>query len=299
MAAVKTSPPHSSASPASSPEATAPEQMTQPVQKRKGGRKPVYATQEERKMRNRAAQAAFRERRTEYIKHLEATIKHHEEQLTGLQQSSRQAADEVLMLRYKNSLLERILLEKGIDVAAELRTYTGAQYDDRPTPVSQPAMPQSLGTLLTAHAIQQPPQQPPGLQGQLHRPGINRQQSQQKRALMNAGQDAVFIKTSPDSMRPARNQSPTVAGAIPTPPDHSAFQLPPHSATSTTRPEFQTPGLPVAQTYYPSPYQTHMEELGKLPRSRNTMPNFSKTLTTILKALSISNPHPMAVAMGT
>lgn len=57
MAAVKASSPRSaSASPASSPEATVPEQ-TAPVQKRKGGRKPVYATQEERKMRNRAAQA--------------------------------------------------------------------------------------------------------------------------------------------------------------------------------------------------------------------------------------------------
>lgn len=57
MAAVKTSPPHSSASSASSPENTAPEQVQAPTQKRKGGRKPVYATQEERKMRNRAAQA--------------------------------------------------------------------------------------------------------------------------------------------------------------------------------------------------------------------------------------------------
>lgn len=100
------------------------------VQKRKGGRKPVrsssitmkpkltlvvqiYATSEERKQRNRQAQAAFRERRTEYIKQLETTIKHHEETLQSLQQSHRSAADECLMLRYKNSLLERILLEKG------------------------------------------------------------------------------------------------------------------------------------------------------------------------------------------
>lgn len=108
-------------------------------QKRKGGRKPVssppapmsstctitmskigltkrrkiYATSEERKQRNRQAQAAFRERRTEYIKQLESTIKHHEETLQNLQNSHRNAADECLMLRYKNSLLERILLEKG------------------------------------------------------------------------------------------------------------------------------------------------------------------------------------------
>lgn len=102
-----------------------------PPQKRKGGRKPVsedtdswstrdtdgakiYATSEERKQRNRQAQAAFRERRTEYIKQLEATIKQNEETLASLQQSHRTAADECLMLRYKNSLLERILLEKGL-----------------------------------------------------------------------------------------------------------------------------------------------------------------------------------------
>jgi hypothetical protein len=73
----------------------------------------IYATSEERKQRNRQAQAAFRERRTEYIKQLESTIKHHEETLQNLQNSHRSAADECLMLRYKNSLLERVLLEKG------------------------------------------------------------------------------------------------------------------------------------------------------------------------------------------
>lgn len=78
-----------------------------------GKHKKIYATSEERKQRNRQAQAAFRERRTEYIKQLEQTIKHHEETLQNLQQSHRSAADECLMLRYKNSLLERILLEKG------------------------------------------------------------------------------------------------------------------------------------------------------------------------------------------
>ncbi|KAL9008593.1 MAG: hypothetical protein Q9173_006299 [Seirophora scorigena] len=98
------------------------------VQKRKGGRKPIYATSEERKQRNRQAQAAFRERRTEYIKQLETTIKQHEDSLQSLQHSHRHAADECLMLRYKNSLLERILLEKGIDVQAELRSKTDPQH---------------------------------------------------------------------------------------------------------------------------------------------------------------------------
>ncbi|KAL8915319.1 MAG: hypothetical protein Q9171_000189 [Xanthocarpia ochracea] len=103
-------------------------QATAQVQKRKGGRKPIYATSEERKQRNRQAQAAFRERRTEYIKQLETTIKQHEDSLQSLQQSHRHAADECLMLRYKNSLLERILLEKGIDVQAELRSKTDPQH---------------------------------------------------------------------------------------------------------------------------------------------------------------------------
>ncbi|KAH9873191.1 hypothetical protein J1614_005589 [Plenodomus biglobosus] len=113
----------------SSPEPGLAETYTQEEpqqQKRKGGRKPIYATSEERKQRNRQAQAAFRERRTEYIKQLESTIKHHEETLQNLQNSHRNAADECLMLRYKNSLLERVLLEKGIDVQAELRAKTGS-----------------------------------------------------------------------------------------------------------------------------------------------------------------------------
>ncbi|KAG9234254.1 hypothetical protein BJ875DRAFT_376832 [Amylocarpus encephaloides] len=114
-------------SPTPEPETGAPqENPSQP--KRKGGRKPIYATSEERKQRNRQAQAAFRERRTEYIKQLEETIRVHESNLHNLQTAHRSAADECLMLRYKNSLLERILLEKGIDVQAELRAKTGSPH---------------------------------------------------------------------------------------------------------------------------------------------------------------------------
>ncbi|TAQ87769.1 hypothetical protein B7494_g3913 [Chlorociboria aeruginascens] len=114
----------------STPEAEAgiPQDSNPGQQKRKGGRKPIYATSEERKQRNRQAQAAFRERRTEYIKQLEETIRVHETNLHNLQTAHRSAADECLMLRYKNSLLERILLEKGIDVQAELRAKTGSPH---------------------------------------------------------------------------------------------------------------------------------------------------------------------------
>ncbi|EPQ64979.1 Bgt-339 [Blumeria graminis f. sp. tritici] len=93
--------------------------------KRKGGRKPIYATSEERKQRNRQAQAAFRERRTEYIKHLEDAIRNHETNFHCLQATHRNTCDEFLLLKYKNSLLERILLEKGIDVQTELRSSAG------------------------------------------------------------------------------------------------------------------------------------------------------------------------------
>ncbi|KAK3366377.1 hypothetical protein B0H63DRAFT_536302 [Podospora didyma] len=80
-----------------------------------------FSQSDEGKQRNRQAQAAFRERRTVYIKQLEEAIRTHEQNLVNLQAAHRHAADECLMLRYKNSLLERILLEKGIDVQSELR----------------------------------------------------------------------------------------------------------------------------------------------------------------------------------
>jgi hypothetical protein len=174
--------------------------------------------------------------------------------LSGLQQSSRNAADEVLMLRYKNSLLERILMEKGIDVTAELRAVS--QYDDRP----QPAIPQ---TTVPAQSQSMPPQPIMPPMQQMHRPVVGRPQAPPlpKRSMMNTAQDAVFIKASPD-LRPihtSRNSSPSVVAAMPTPPGQPPFALP---QTSTAQ-EFPHTGL---SSYYSSPYQTHMEELGKLPR---------------------------------
>lgn len=88
--------------------------------KRGGGRKPIFTSAQERKQRNRDAQAAFRERRTEYIKELEGTVGSYQRDLLDVQAAHGNIADECVMLRYKNSLLERILLEKGVDVRAEL-----------------------------------------------------------------------------------------------------------------------------------------------------------------------------------
>ena len=71
-------------------------------------------TEEARKQRNRDAQAAFRERRIEYIKELEEKVKAYSARLRALEAKRTEGADECLMLRYKNSLLERILVHKGM-----------------------------------------------------------------------------------------------------------------------------------------------------------------------------------------
>jgi len=54
---------------------------------------------------------------------LEEAIRTHEQNLANLQAAHRHAADECLMLRYKNSLLERILLEKGAAGFAPFTVY--------------------------------------------------------------------------------------------------------------------------------------------------------------------------------
>ncbi|KAF8857870.1 hypothetical protein BDZ45DRAFT_418944 [Acephala macrosclerotiorum] len=91
-----------------------------PVAKSKGGRKPIYTSLEQKKQRNRDSQAAFRERRREYISELEKIVQEQKEKLQTSEAAQISSKDECLMLKYKNSLLERILLEKGIDVNAEL-----------------------------------------------------------------------------------------------------------------------------------------------------------------------------------
>ena len=101
------------------------------VVKEKRGRKPVYklpiptyvnqltrvqiyTNSEERKQKNREAQVVFKRRKAEYMKQSETTISQLEEDLQNSKRSHRSVADECLFLRYKNSLLERILQEKGL-----------------------------------------------------------------------------------------------------------------------------------------------------------------------------------------
>ncbi|KAK4507573.1 hypothetical protein PRZ48_001308 [Zasmidium cellare] len=207
-------------------------------QKRKGGRKPIYATSEERKQRNRQAQAAFRERRTEYIKQLEATIKQNEETLATLQQSHRTAADECLMLRYKNSLLERILLEKGIDVQAELQMKTGS-------PVLGP------GFMHPATTAPQPPQ--------LQRAALQRQQARRsgqnflpKLAPGQSGQDMNFTAGSPH--------------AHPTPSSHASS--PTQMSTRSPMTMHQGGMTPPTSAVLAQPQAQHMQNYARSSQQR-------------------------------
>ncbi|KAF2722277.1 hypothetical protein K431DRAFT_58621 [Polychaeton citri CBS 116435] len=253
-------------------------------QKRKGGRKPIYATSEERKQRNRQAQAAFRERRTEYIKQLEATIKQNDETLATLQQSHRSAADECLMLRYKNSLLERILLEKGIDVQSELQMKTGS-----PT-----FGPNFMHPSAGVPQIQQPQ---PGLQ----RAAIQRQHARRSgQTFMN--KDATVSVPSPQGQptpsshassptamsshrSPVAMQQHPQRGATPPAPAvltqshqqqfqfaRSQQQQPPSQSAANQQQQQQSPysyryGTPTnggpTPSYYTSPFQKHIDQLGK------------------------------------
>lgn len=85
----------------------------------------IYATLEERKERNRQAQATFRERRIIYVAQLEKTIQDQRDELRRLQNACSSATDERLNLKYKNSLLERILLERGESIKTILPLHSG------------------------------------------------------------------------------------------------------------------------------------------------------------------------------
>ena len=264
----------------------------------------IYATSEERKQRNRQAQAAFRERRTEYIKQLEETIRVHETNLHSLQTAHRSAADECLMLRYKNSLLERILLEKGmsscpwcgfhdldltctgIDVQAELRAKTGSP---------------SLGPTHAPQGMAQPPTVQRAIMNRHHQarrsnsniapkletgppvghPGSMGNPSPQSRPTPSSHH------SSPNSASPGFSQQ-----GVMTPPgseiqqqhqaqiqQQRAHALKQHATNGLSRPAGAN-GVPMKSqgssgtgvmggpgaAYYPSPFQNHIEQLGKLTR---------------------------------
>ncbi|KAI0548088.1 hypothetical protein F4679DRAFT_596990 [Xylaria curta] len=246
---------HSDESVASTPdngvEPTPAPQDAQPV-KRKGGRKPIYATSEERKQRNRQAQAAFRERRTEYIKQLEDTIRVHESNLTNLQAAHRSAAEECLMLRYKNSLLERILLEKGIDVQAELQAKTGSPN------LGPTHMPQNM-------------MQPPPIQRAI----LNRHHNSRR----SASSIAPKLEPGVTSVPVQVNIQPSVTSpkTRPTPPSHAASPTnptPPYGGhlAAAVSPTAGAPDHGTIRTTMPPPMKQPMPPMpGILPGPRQQL----------------------------
>ncbi|KAJ5818518.1 hypothetical protein N7474_004109 [Penicillium riverlandense] len=261
----------------STPDAEA-EPMTQDpaqTQKRKGGRKPIYATSEERKQRNRQAQAAFRERRTEYIRQLETTIKRNEDSLQTLQQSHRSAADECLMLRYKNSLLERILLEKGIDVQAELRLKTGAPgasaKPNPPMPKSTPGAPRS-GQRHPAGIASKPEtfgmSQREGAYGipspQFQATPTSHVSSPSQTKSPGFGFQGAMSPVTVDSQATGRPQLLPQPRAFNNQTSPPAISMP---QTDAADPKPRGPGAMgprgsrVAAAYYPSPFQKHYDQL--------------------------------------
>ncbi|RMZ81016.1 hypothetical protein DV738_g2420, partial [Chaetothyriales sp. CBS 135597] len=228
-----------------------------PPPKRKGGRKPIYASSEERKQRNRQAQAAFRERRTEYIKQLETTIQHHEEQLQSLQQSHRQAADECLMLRYKNSLLERILLEKGIDVQAELAL--------KGSPHLQPARGPSIR----------------GQASSIQKAMMNRQQQVRQRPVLAPPLQSVNIPSLAGDLHGFTG----LPAAQPTPPSQ-------HSSPATARsPGFALQGsISSPSSDLPPPQSQHPQGQRPLPPGQHSQ--FSTQQRSHMRQISMSNTAP-------
>ncbi|KAL6713346.1 hypothetical protein ACLMJK_008811 [Lecanora helva] len=280
------------------------------VQKRKGGRKPIYATSEERKQRNRQAQAAFRERRTEYIKQLESTIKQHEEALQSLQQNHRAAADECLMLRYKNSLLERILLEKGsalvltkwrrwwltvgkgIDVQAELKSKTEGSHvvpqsqnptgAPMPTPIQRAVMNRqsqvrrstsgSQGSRIlkphTAHPTSnRSPQLQPTPPHTISPSTVKSPTGMPKGGIISPNVD-VKAQQHPQQHQPLdrRNYPQQPPSRLSVPATRPSMQNMTPSTVDGSRGSEVEGATGSHSTFYPSTFQAHIEQLGKLPR---------------------------------
>jgi hypothetical protein len=86
------------------------DQIKSPSLKRKqGGRHRIFSN-EQRKDRNRLAQAAFRERRSQYTKELESAIEDLEKIITELQESNRATSHQLDEVKEENDNLRQLSL---------------------------------------------------------------------------------------------------------------------------------------------------------------------------------------------
>ena len=209
------------------------------------------------------------------------------------------------MLRYKNSLLERILLEKGaepdrmisvvrlwslgIDVQAELKSKSDHPHisphslpsaTHQPSQIQRAVMNRHTQARRSASGIIKPspahpsptssgPKQSPRLQPTPPLQVLSPTTSRSPVGLVQGG----MISSGVD-LRAQQQQQPRPKPRIP--PQH----MPPSISTSIPLPNTQ-PILPASRgsggtemtsststhsNYYPSPFQTHIEQLGKLSR---------------------------------
>lgn len=196
------------------------------------------------------------------------------------------------MLRYKNSLLERILLEKGIDVQAELQAKTGSPN------LGPTHMPQNM--------VQPPP---------IQRAMLNRHHHSRRSASSIAPKLEPGATSLPQPQAMHGLQNVASPNSRPTPPSHAASptnpgpgygasalspktnehsnmrstmpapmrQLPPMQgpvAAAAARQQMMQHGNGAGQRpggFYPTPgFQNHIKQLGKLAR----LPPFNRTVAS-------------------
>ncbi|PBP23047.1 bZIP transcription factor (MeaB) [Diplocarpon rosae] len=91
---------------------------TNSFKKGKKERKVMFPSAEDKKQRNRDSQATCRERRKEHISELEKVVQDQKDKLQELQKAHASAKEEILGLKYKKSLLDRILIEQSMSLTS-------------------------------------------------------------------------------------------------------------------------------------------------------------------------------------
>jgi hypothetical protein len=183
------------------------------------------------------------------------------------------------MLRYKNSLLERILLEKGIDVQAELQAKTGSpnlgpthmpQNMVQPPPIQRAILNRHHHSRRSASSIA--PKLEPG--ATTVAPSIHGMQTVTSPKSRPTPPSHATSPTNPNpgfgasAVSPAATEASTsMRPAVPPP----IRQLPPIQgpvAAAAARQQMMQHGAgvgPRSTNYYPTPsFQSHIKQLGKL-----------------------------------
>jgi hypothetical protein len=170
------------------------------------------------------------------------------------------------MLRYKNSLLERVLLEKGIDVQAELRAKTGSP---------------NLGPTRPAVSAHSSPNQPP----------------LQQRAILNRQQQRRSLQGPPkadgtNGLPMIQPDGPIQRSPLSQPTPGSHLSSPAQSATRS--PNFMPQGHSVSPNFGPVPPQQQQQQQPQPQQLRPQPPrsNFNPMMAGPQRPSVITNQAP-------